>query len=105
MAQARSGTGPTRALSTVHTEGTDTQPVGTGAAGHRGDRQPDKQGANRVRHTGTLLTVCTEGSDNQPDRGTLGYCLLYIQRALASSWCGGRLGTEGTDNQTDREHT
>ena len=37
--------------------------------------------------------------------GTLEHCLLYIQRALATSWLGWRrLGTGGTDNQTHRVH-
>ena len=34
--------------------------------------------------------------------GTLGHCLLYIQRALATRLVGRRLSTEGTDNHTDR---
>ena len=78
----------------------------TGAATHwgtyRGHRQPDRRGAHRVGHTGALSMVHTEGIDNQSDWGTLGHCLLYIQKALAPSRGGERLGT---DNQTDRGHT
>ena len=70
----------------------------------------------------------TEGTDNQMDRGytqckTLGHwdtvnsthvghrqpalrhCLLYIWMAMATSQGEGKLGKEGTDNQTDRGHT
>ena len=51
---------------------------------------------------GTLSTVHTEGTDNQTDRDTLGHCICYLQRALATSRGWGGLGTEGRDNQTDR---
>ena len=99
--------GPTGKLSIVHTEGTGNQP-GRGKAGHRWNKQPDRQGAHTVRHTGAL-----------------GQCQLYIQRALTTSQTGVhlealptvhregtgnqsmwvRLGAEGTVNQTDRGHT
>ena len=51
--------------------------------------------------TGALCTVHTKGTDNHSNRDTMGRCLLYIQRALATS----HLGTEGTDNQTGKGRT
>ena len=49
--------------------------------GNRGHKHPDRQGTHTVGHTGALSTVHTECTGNQPGEG--------------------RLGTEGTDNQTD----
>ena len=68
---------------------------------HRGNRQPDRQGARTVGLTGALPVVQTEDMYRQPVRqDPLRHCILYIQRALATSWGEGRLGTEGTDNQS-----
>ena len=71
-------------------------------AGYRWHRQPDRQGAHIVGHTGELSTVHAEGSDNQSD------CqLCTYRRALATSRLGHRghrkpggthtVHTEGTD--------
>ena len=51
------------------------------------------------------MELGSESTDKQIDRGTLRHCLLYIQRALATNREEGRLGVEGTDNQTDRRLT
>ena len=80
------------ALSTVHTEGTGNQTY----------REHTQWG------TGALTTVHTQihrAQTTKSDKGTLRHCLLYIQREMAASRWDGRLGTEGTDNQTDRGHT
>ena len=47
-------------LSTVDTEGAGNQP-GSGQAGHKGHRKPDRQGA----HTGEVN--CTYGEHRQPE--------------------------------------
>ena len=60
--------GPTRQLSTVHTEGTGNVPE-WGKAGHRGHRQPDRPGTQTVGQTGPLSTVHTEDTGNQPGVG------------------------------------
>ena len=50
------------------------------------------QRAQTISQSGGRLeqsTVHTEGTDNQSDKGSLGHCLLYIKRALATSQTGG----------------
>ena len=108
--------GHTGALPTVHKEGTDNQsgsgPLGQSSyiqralATSRGEGRLGKEGTNNqtnrshaMGQTGALPTVHTEGTDNQSDSVPLGHCLLYIQRALATSWGEGRLDKEGTNNQ------
>ena len=85
------------ALSTVHTESTDNQSdrghtvwhfllyiqratswngMG-GEVGHRGHIQPDAQGAQTVGHTGVLLVVHAEGTDNQSDSKVPYWSIVY----------------------------
>ena len=66
-----------RALSTVHSEGTDNQSVRgqTGAVNctYRMHRQPVRQGL-----TGTLFAVYKEGTGSQSDMGHCLFCLLLF---------------------------
>ena len=52
------------------------------------------------------ICVHTEATDNQPDRGTLGHCLLYIPlRPETHSETLSTVHSESIDNQSDRGHT
>ena len=59
--------------------------LGTEGTDNHTDMGPTKWGT----HSGTLLTVHTEGTNNQSDRATQGHCLLNIQMAMVTSWGGG----------------